>query len=384
MKLVEGYAQITFDGGAKVIIEAPVEIKLQNTAKAYLQSGKMSATVPVEARGFTLNTPSSSIVDLGTEFGVHVKEDGSSDIHVFEGKVSLLAGKIDGLVGKLFDTVEQIIEAGQAKRVYAGSSRIRDIQFGQTAFVWDMPSPYEQAVRRSKPTGYWRFGRENRKMCVNSIDSARHVAKYVGSIDFDNHGPGLGDGKPNDSLVLDGRGNNYMLIENITSRRLQNGGSSLVLWLRADEVRDQSIITNETAEGQPSWFSRYLFMEENGQLVFIVYSETDEIYEGRSVETCLIRSRQTVQTGRWYHIAITISRDYAAMFIDGRLEAAAYEHIEQFDGSDSAWYLCTRANISPADESDAPPINGAIDELVIYDRALSAEEIEHLYSTSQQ
>jgi len=384
MKLVAGIAEITFDGGAKAIIQAPVEIKLQNASRAYLQSGKMSATVPVEARGFALNTPSASIVDLGTEFAVHVNEDGSSDIYVFKGRVSLLAGKFGEIIGRLYDTVEQIVEAGQAKRVYAGSSRIRDIQFGQSAFVRDMPSPYELAVRQSRPTGYWRFGSDNRKMCVNSIDSVRHVAKYVGSIDCDNHGPGLGDAKPNDAMKLDGRPNNYMLIENITSRRPQNGGSSLVLWLRADEVRDQSIITNETAEGQAEWFSRYLYMEKTGRFAFIVFSDYDEIYEGETVETSLIRSKQMAQKGRWYHLAITLSRKHVCLFIDGRLEAEAFDPIEQFGDIGLSWYLCTRANISPTDEDDAPPIKGAIDELAIYDRALSAEEIKRLYSVSQQ
>jgi hypothetical protein len=82
-------------------------------------------------------------------------------------------------------------------------------------------------------------------------------------------------------------------------------------------------------------------------------------------------------------LAVTKSRNHAALFIDGRLEAKASERIEQFDDIGLSWYLCTRANIEPTDETDAPPINGVIDELAIYNRALSADQIRQLYLSSQ-
>jgi ferric-dicitrate binding protein FerR (iron transport regulator) len=385
-KLVAGYARITFDEGARIIVEAPAEIELESENRAFVQTGKVSAEVPTEAQSFTINTPSASMVDLGTEFCVYVQEDGTSDLHVFKGKVALVAGPIGKKTNDLNanGAKEQIVRTGQAKRVAADSSEIEDIRFGQTAFVRNIPSPYELAVRRSRPRGYWRFGRENLNKCDNSIDSARNVAKYVGSTAFDENGPGLGDGKSNDALKLNGRPDNYMIIENIASGRLQRGGLSLVLWLRADKIAEQSILTNETKTGQASWFSRYFLMEENGQFVFIVYFDDDRMYEGRPVETCLIRSEQLAQKGRWYHLAVTLSQNHVRMFIDGRLEAEAREPIEQFSNADLLWYLCTGADIEPTDGDDAPPINGAIDELAIYDRALSPEEIRQLYLASQQ
>jgi hypothetical protein len=383
MKLIAGFAEITFNEGAKIILEAPAGIKLESASRAFAQAGRIAVEVPPPTQNFVINTPSASMVDLGTEFGVQVKEDGTSDLYVFNGKVALVAGpigkKANGFNGN--GAREQIVRAGQARRVRAGSSQIQDIRFDQTAFVRDMPSPYELAVRRMDPTGYWRFGSDNRKKCVNTVDSTRHFAKYVGSIAFDENGPDLGDGKPNDTLKLDGRANNYMIIENITSSRLQRNGFSLVLWLRADEIRDQSIITNETKDGQATWFSRYLFMEENGQLAFIVYSDDDQMYEGEPVETCLIRSRQTAETGRWYHLTVTLSPNRVCLFIDGRLEAEDFDLIDQFDDFDLSWYLCTSADIEPeTDEAHAPPINGAIDEIAMYNRVLSTEEIRQLYS----
>ena len=39
--------------------------------------------------GFTVNTPSARVVDLGTEFAVAVEKTGQSEIHVFVGSVTV-------------------------------------------------------------------------------------------------------------------------------------------------------------------------------------------------------------------------------------------------------------------------------------------------------
>ncbi|MHC4216043.1 MAG: FecR domain-containing protein, partial [Planctomycetota bacterium] len=90
MKLEEGFAQITFNDSGQIILEAPAEINLECDNRVYLLLGKLVAEIPIQGRGFKINTPSASIIDLGTEVSVYVTENGSSDIYVFEGKVSLL------------------------------------------------------------------------------------------------------------------------------------------------------------------------------------------------------------------------------------------------------------------------------------------------------
>ncbi|MHC4185964.1 MAG: FecR domain-containing protein, partial [Planctomycetota bacterium] len=236
MKLVEGYAEITFHGGAKVIIEGPVEIELQGIDKAHLQRGKMSVIVPVEARGFAVNSPSASIVDLGTEFAVHVKEDGSSDIHVFEGKVSLLAGKIDNIIGKLFDTVEQIVEAGQAKRIQAGSSMIDEIQFSSSKFVRNMPLPDELAVRQSDPVIYYRFN-ETEEILSDRVE--RGGRPEIAPVDLN-----LGDGLENSALHLKGT-DSYIAIQGPAQEQPQKLGT-VMMWLKVespDNVEEHSILS---------------------------------------------------------------------------------------------------------------------------------------------
>ena len=86
LKLKSGIAQIEFYQGARVLIEGPAALQLVSSGEANCTSGKLSAHVPPQAKGFRINTPKGTIVDLGTEFGLNVS-DASSEVHVFKGEV---------------------------------------------------------------------------------------------------------------------------------------------------------------------------------------------------------------------------------------------------------------------------------------------------------
>ena len=93
MRLIEGYAQITFIDGAEVVLQAPARFKLETNEQMFLRSGRLTAAVPPGAEGFKLNTPNAMMIDLGTEFGVIVSEAGQSELHVFQGEVKLFSDR---------------------------------------------------------------------------------------------------------------------------------------------------------------------------------------------------------------------------------------------------------------------------------------------------
>ena len=378
MKLVAGIAEITFDGGAKTIIEAPVEIKLQNVSRAYLQSGKMSAIVPLEARGFTVNTPSASIVDLGTEFGVHVKKGGSSVIHVFKGQVSLMAGEFGRMVDNLGKKVAQIVKAGQAKHVLAG--RIQDIQFGQTAFERNMPSPYELAIRKSKPVIHWRFNRDSKYT---------DGLQYFGNAKIETIGPDMGGGKPNDALKLGGDG--YVFVGDVQLDAPRQGGCTIVLWVRPNIIRKQIIVLQDgSQDDSDAGLERLLLMDENGQLGFYQIANNRHIVK--------VLSDKTMQAGQWYHVAATIANDNVKLFINGQLQEAQVNTTSQtlnralmwytYIGSDPEYEEGKRSMLLPYSGRSVlwpySSLNGAVDEVALFNRALSADEIRQLYMSVKQ
>ncbi len=87
--LTAGYAALRLARGATVILEAPCSLELRDDNTVQLSKGKLVAHVPEAARQFAVLAPFAEIVDLGTEFGVEVLENGTSNVHVFDGVVEM-------------------------------------------------------------------------------------------------------------------------------------------------------------------------------------------------------------------------------------------------------------------------------------------------------
>lgn len=96
--LLEGYARLDFKSGARVILQAPCELRLKSTKRVFLGSGQLTVKVPEGLRGFTVLTPTAGLVDYGTEFGVRVDARGDTESHVFSGQVNVRAGKQNRLL----------------------------------------------------------------------------------------------------------------------------------------------------------------------------------------------------------------------------------------------------------------------------------------------
>ncbi|HEX5271155.1 MAG TPA: FecR domain-containing protein [Gemmataceae bacterium] len=92
LRVERGLAEIQFRSGARVVLEGPAALELLSANGARLLRGKLSARVPEPAVGFEVLSPRGKVVDLGTEFGVAVGDDGATDVRVFVGQVKASAG----------------------------------------------------------------------------------------------------------------------------------------------------------------------------------------------------------------------------------------------------------------------------------------------------
>ena len=87
--LESGLAQIEFYQGVTAVLEGPAELVLLDENRAICHRGRIRALVSPQAKGFTIQTPESRVVDLGTELGVLVKPDAPTEVHVFDGEVEV-------------------------------------------------------------------------------------------------------------------------------------------------------------------------------------------------------------------------------------------------------------------------------------------------------
>lgn len=126
LRLKAGLAQIEFFQGARVTLEGPAEFELVSSSAAACRSGKLSAHVPPQAKGFRIDTPRGRIVDLGTDFGLDLTA-AAAEVHVFKGEVELHAP----------DRAMQPLKEGQALAL-AGRPRARAAEPARFASLQDL------------------------------------------------------------------------------------------------------------------------------------------------------------------------------------------------------------------------------------------------------
>ena len=75
--LASGLMEITYDTGAKVILQGPVTYEVESNNGGFMSIGKLTGkVVTANAKGFSVRTPTATVTDLGTEFGVEVNQQG--------------------------------------------------------------------------------------------------------------------------------------------------------------------------------------------------------------------------------------------------------------------------------------------------------------------
>lgn len=89
LELLDGLAIVKFKSGAEVTLEAPVTLEVLSAMECRVKKGTVMAEVPPQAKGFTIHTLETKVVDYGTRFGVSASEDGKCLVHVMEGLVEV-------------------------------------------------------------------------------------------------------------------------------------------------------------------------------------------------------------------------------------------------------------------------------------------------------
>ncbi|MBU4400473.1 MAG: FecR family protein, partial [Planctomycetes bacterium] len=142
-KLDAGLMEITYDSGAKVILQGPCTYEVESSSGGYLALGKLTARVEKErseVRGqrsdhyplstnsnpqslipnplFAIRTPTAIVTDLGTEFGVEVDKEGDTASRVFRGSVRV---QVVGGTGLASGTPREVVlRENESARVEKG------------------------------------------------------------------------------------------------------------------------------------------------------------------------------------------------------------------------------------------------------------------------
>ena len=155
--LASGSVELRLDGGVRVVLDGPAQWQFSSDQRLLLNNGKLAAHVPMNKVGFTVVTPSTEVIDLGTDFTLVVKSDGDSALAVSKSAVQLL------------------VRAGNDRAAQAGPKPIR-VSAGQAMTVLRMPSG--ATVARSAPFAE-NWNSELASACTAGISVSRLIEFQV-------------------------------------------------------------------------------------------------------------------------------------------------------------------------------------------------------------
>jgi hypothetical protein len=137
-----GLVELQLKQGVTLVVEGPAKWSIDGKNNATLKQGKLVAKVPQQAIGFTLQTPTAKIVDLGTEFGVEVQPDGRSILQVLKGEVETRSHAASAKSVRL--------SAGQSIQFVSGSPNPESIHFDGLLFA-NLARHSAQSLRQNMP-----------------------------------------------------------------------------------------------------------------------------------------------------------------------------------------------------------------------------------------
>jgi hypothetical protein len=400
--LASGLMEITYETGAKIILQGPATYEVGSGSGGYLSVGKLTAKVEsgewrVESKSpnlqiskspssslstlhsplFTIKTPTATVTDLGTEFGVEVNKSGATSAYVFRGavKVHATAHGGEGIQAVRLTENESIhVErtAGGAAMnrgavdpaVFVRAERLSALAQEQSNTLrrWQVYSKqlrYDPAV-----LAYYTFE------SAGDTDTALPNLSPAGSaLDGKIEGATWAQGRlpGKHSLYFHGTGSLDKVILPDQERFKFAGPFSVAVWFR---VKRFSAMTHTlVAKGATSWQ-----LHQDKRTKQISFDTSREPFVDPFWD--VTRASTKVDDGRW-HLAVAVFEPVGAiahrsMYIDGRLEAEADcpAHVRQ---NDEAVWLGADSGLS-WDE-----FSGWIDEVAIFSRAMSAGEVALMF-----
>jgi len=149
--------------------------------------------------------------------------------------------------------------------------------------------------------------------------------------------------------------------EPMVSGRLTSLSTSL--WFKT-LTTSKSVIFNEGRKGGPGLQLRVL--------------PGKDVFQVRSGGAFTLESDGALNDGRWHHVVVTADGERAALWIDGQL---LVEHTEGYEADDEMEVLPTLARQGGVDDEGAKDaFDGALDDVAVFKRPLTDEEIQALHA----
>ena len=377
LRLVSGLIQLEFYGGAIVVLEGPADFDLIAADRAFCRQGKLRARVPLDSSRFTVATPNTDVVDLGTEFGVLVDEGGGSEVQVFEGSVNLKANGPASSAGRQLMTGEKVridptgaAQAGQTDPdSFVGAQEMQQLTSTEAGRRYRAWLDLSRKLRTDpRVLVYYSFeGQQPWERTLLDQALGRGPNRNGGIV-----GCEWTEGRWPGKMALDFKRTSDRVLVDIPG---EFAALTLMTWVRVDYF-DNRLNALLLSDG---WEPHELHWELDGKGILIF-----ALKNGARCDSPVVLGEN--QLGLWTHLATVYApaRHLLAHYVNGR-------EVKRIRIPATGRVVIGSANLG--NYTDPPPdvrsdrlirsLHGRIDEFVIFDQALAAKEIQAIYDVGK-
>ena len=379
LRLESGLAQIVFYSGVRIAIQGPAELEVVSQNEAFVRMGRLTADVPPQASGFRIRTPMMGIETGGASFGVGVSPR-QAELHVFRGSVEVQSAG---------DAAGRVLKEGRGAVIAdSGPARYLRANPGEFASLSNLQS--KSAVAEATRFDQWRSA--NRR-----IDELPSLLVHL---DFDTHADsdwrlqnlsGRSGPVPDATIVgcqwsrgrwPEKRALEFQSVSDRVRMNVPGQFESLTLatWVRVQGLGrkiNSLFMSDGFMAGTVHWFIR-----QDGVLGMTVIGADPMNFQVAASDRVISLDR----FGLWMHLAVVL---------DGRGNRVVH-YLNGAPITEKALRIEPPFRIGPAEIGNWNPtgfpgddpflirnFSGAMDEFFIFDRALSDQEIESLYSEGE-
>lgn len=352
LKIDSGLVELQLKQGTTLLVEGPAEWTIDGDNEATLKRGKLVARIPKQAIGFTLETPTAKIVDLGTEFGVEVSKSSTTEVLVVKGRVDV------NPVGGSSAAASTKLQAGEgvqitAEGVHAKTNGALPDKFKRLveASNQDASGPNAPSTPTTGLVAYYPFDGDTRD----------HATEYAAN-----------SGKTADDLKIVGP--SEFLVGQVGRGLRLTGGYGM-----APISPDLQLPPTFTIE---AWIVAERLANDHQRLVlnwgrdelayhFGIFGKQVKLFIGQKDSERVSIGGGELKIERWEHVAATADGRLLRVYLNG-IEVGS----QPYDGT---LFVSTTEGLGLGDSAGAElpssRLHGAIDELAIWNVALSPEQI---------
>jgi hypothetical protein len=367
-ELRNGLIEIEYPSGAVLVARAPATFDLVDSSCVRLEDGQLAAHVPKAATGFRIEAPAATVIDLGTDFAVEAVKDRESEVHVFHGEVLV---DLHGEKGKSADLLRLV--TGEATRVDYSTGMPSGIDLDEQRFMRSLreeTNSYAQAVLTMNPVVYYRMeptgdGTQLPDTSGSGADASLHLGLATA--------PVWTAGKVGSALRLGGPAQQtYAAVDQYP--QATGDKLSVVAWVYARSRPRWASIAKNWAGGA----------DDRGQFHFGLHEDGGEL-ESHIVDSSgaeiSVRDKGPLPLNTWHHVAFVADGHQLRLYLNGiEVDAQRYQKLHR-DPRIRALAIGTKLNLpgTAPEESNFNMWDGNLDELAIFNSALSTKQIRQLY-----